>query len=72
MNQYTSSPFKPLLDEGIAVGKMLNYVLVFDVIDLDDVMLELDKEIMIKRQPQHRYYMGDVGLVQGLFAPQGE
>ena len=53
MNQYTSSPIKPLLDEGIAGGKMLNNVLVFHVIDLDDVVLEVHEEIIIQRQPQH-------------------
>ncbi len=69
MNQYTFSAMQPLLDEGVAGGKMLNDVLVFDVIDLDDVMLEMGKEMVIERQSQDGYYMSDVGLGQGIFAP---
>ena len=72
MNQYACSAMQPLLDEGVAGGKMLNDVLVFDVIDLDDVMLEMGKEMVIERQSQDGYYMSDVGLGQGIFAPQGE
>lgn len=69
MKQYTSSAVKPLLDESIAGGKMFNNILVFQVIELDDEVLEIDEEIIIKRQPQHGYYMCDIGLAQGLFAP---
>lgn len=68
MNQYASSLIKPLLDEGIAGGKMLNDIFVIDVIDFDDVVLVINKEIAIERQSQHRYYMCNVGLVQGLFS----
>ena len=64
MNHHTSSAAKPLLDEGIAGGNMLNNVLVFHVIDLDDVVLEIHEEIPIQRQPQHGYYMCDVGIFQ--------
>lgn len=53
MNQYTSSGVKALLDEGIAGGEMLNDVLVFHVVDLDDVVVEIHEEMIIERQPQH-------------------
>lgn len=69
MNQYTSSTVKPLLDEGIAGGKMFDGVLVFQVIELNDVVFEIDEEMTIKRQPQHRYYVCDIGLVQSFLAP---
>lgn len=49
MKQYTSSAVKPLLDESIAGGKMFNNILVFQVIELDDEVLEIDEEIIIKR-----------------------
>lgn len=52
MNQHTCSPIKPLLDESVACRKMLNDVLVFHVIKLDDVVLEIEEELFIKRQPQ--------------------
>lgn len=52
MNQYTSSPVKPVLDESIAGREMLEDVLVVHVIELDDVVLEIDEEMGIQRQPQ--------------------
>ena len=68
MNQYTSPPVEPLLNEGIACGKMLNDIFVLHVIDFDNVVQVINEEIAIKRQSQHRYYMCDVGLDQGLFS----
>ena len=52
MNQHACSPIEPLLDESVAGGKMLNDVLVFHVINLDDVVLEVEEELFIERQPQ--------------------
>lgn len=52
MNQHACSPIKPLLDESVACREMLNDVLVFHVIKLDDVVLEIEEELFIKRQPQ--------------------
>lgn len=52
MNQHTCSPIKPFLDESVACRKMLNDVVVFHVIKLDDVVLEIEEELFIKRQPQ--------------------
>ena len=72
MDQYTSSSIKSLLDEGVAGGKMRNDVLVIDVINLDDVVLIIEEEMIVERQPQGGKYMRDVRLDQGLFAPQGE
>ena len=72
MDQYTSSSIKSLLDEGVAGGKILNDILVIDVIDLDDIVLEIEEEMIVERQPQGGKYMRDVRLDQGLFAPQGE
>ena len=70
MNQYPSSLVEPLSDEDIARGEMLDYILVVHVIDLDDVMLDVGKELfLVKREPQHGYYVSDIGLAEGLFAP---
>ena len=70
MNQYPSSPVKSFSNEDIAGREMLDYILVVHVIDIDDEMLELDKELfLIKRQPHHGYYMCDIGLEKSLFAP---
>ena len=69
MNQYASSSIKSLLNEGVTGGEMLKDVLVLHVINLDDVMRKIDKEMFVKRQSQGRKYMCDVGLCQGVFAP---
>lgn len=69
MNQDASSSVKSLLNEGITGGKMHKDVLIFHVMDLNDAVLEIDKEIVVKRQSQGRKYMCDVGLSQGVFAP---
>lgn len=76
MNQHTSSSssssspllVKPLLNESIAGGEMLNDVFVSHVIDLDDVVLELHEESIVEWQPQDGDYVCDVGLGQGVFA----
>ena len=73
MNQYPSSPFKPFSNKDIAGREMLNYILVVHVIDIDNEMLEVGKELFLtEREPQHGYYMCDIGLAEGVFAPQGE
>ena len=73
MNQYPSSPVKPFSNKDIAGREMLDYVLVIHVIDIDNEMLEVGKELfLIERESQHGYYMGDIGLAEGVFAPQGE
>ena len=69
MNQDASSSIKSLLNEGITGRKMLNDVLIFHVINLDDLVLQIHKEIIVKRQSHGRKYMGDVGLCQGIFTP---
>ena len=69
MNQDAFSPVQSALDECIAGRKVLDDVLVVHIVNLDDVVLEIDKQMLIKRQPQGRHHMGDVGLGQGVFAP---
>ena len=69
MNQYASSSIQSLLNKGITGREMLNDVLIFHVIKLDDVVLKIDKEMIVERQSQGRKYMRDVGLCQGVFAP---
>lgn len=52
MNQDASAAIKPFLDKGVAGGEMLDDVVVFHVIDLDDVVLEIEEEMVIERQSQ--------------------
>ena len=72
MNQHPPSSVKAPLDEGIAGGKILNDVLVFHIIDLDDVVGEVDEELVIEGQSQDGEHVCDVGFGQGIFAPEGE
>ena len=48
MNKYASSSIESLLNEGITCGKMPEDVLIFHVIDLDDMVLKIHKEIIVK------------------------
>lgn len=52
MNQDASTAIKPFLDKGVAGGEMLDDVVVIHVIDLDDVVVEMEEEMVIERQPQ--------------------
>lgn len=52
MNQDASTAIEPFLDKGVAGGEMLDDVVVFHVIDLDDVVLVIEEEVVIERQAQ--------------------
>lgn len=52
MNQDASTGIEPVLDKGVAGGEMLDDVVVIHVIDLDDVVVEIEEEMVIERQPQ--------------------
>lgn len=47
MNQDPTSPIQPLLDEGIGSSKMLEQILVVDVIHLDDQVLVLGEKSVV-------------------------
>ena len=49
MNQYASPAVQTLLNEGIASGKILDDIVVFHVIDGDDLVAEIHKEMLIER-----------------------
>ena len=72
MNQHTSSSIKSILDKRIGGGKVLQQILVVDVIYLDDKVLMLGEECFIQREPQHGDDMGDVGLFESLLAAERE
>lgn len=52
MNKHTPTSVKTLLYEDIGGGEMLEHVLIIHVIHLDYVMLEVDEQVVIKRQSQ--------------------
>lgn len=70
MDQHASSPIKTVLNEGVGGGKMLQQILVVDVIYLDDKVLIFGKESFIQRETQHREDMGDVCLFESLLAAE--
>lgn len=63
MDEDPTSAFQPFLDEGITGGKMLDDVRIFDVVYIDDMMLEALEQSLIKRQGQDGEHVRDfVGL----------
>lgn len=70
MDQHASSAIKTVLNEGVGGGKMLQQILVVDVIYLDDQVLIFGKESFIQRETQHREDMGDVCLLESLLAAE--
>lgn len=69
MNKDASTTIETLLYECIASREVLEDVLIFNVIDLHYIMLEVYEKIVVKRQPQGRHHMGDVGISQSFFPP---
>ena len=51
MNQDSSPPRQSISDEEIRSGKVLQDVLVVDVVHLDDQMLVGLEEVLIQREP---------------------
>ena len=72
MNQYAAPTVQALLNKGIAGGEMLDDVVVSHVINGDDLVAEIRKEMGIERQAQGGEYMRDVRVSQGFFARKGD
>ena len=72
MHEDSTASIKPLLNEFVARCKMLNDVLVLDVIQLDHVMLVILEQILVQRQTQDGEYVRDVGSAERLFPAKGE
>lgn len=64
MYQYSATTIEPLLDEFVGGWKVLQQILVFDVVNLYyHVLLEGAEKLPIQRQAQHRQDMCDVRLL---------
>jgi hypothetical protein len=72
MDEHSAPGIQALLDEGIARGKVLHDVLVIDIVELDDKM-PVGRKQLLQEGPSHRRdHVGDVGLLQGSMAAQGD
>lgn len=72
MHKHGATSIEGLLDEAVGGRKVLEQVLVVDVVDLDDHVLEGAEEGVVERHAQDGQDVGDVGLLQGISAAQGE
>ncbi|KAL8930162.1 MAG: hypothetical protein Q9208_000779 [Pyrenodesmia sp. 3 TL-2023] len=60
MNEDPTSAFQPFPDEGIAGREMLDDVRIFNVVYIDDMMLEALEQSLIKRQGQDGEHVRDI------------
>lgn len=72
MHKYSTSTLESLPDELVRCWKMLEQVLILDIIHLNDHVFETLEQLLFKRQPQHRQYVGYARLLQLIFAAQCE
>lgn len=63
MNKNAASTRQTILDEGIASREMFEDVVIFHVIHLDEMMLEIGKQILAQGQSQRGHDMSDIGLL---------
>lgn len=75
MHQYSSSGIQSFLNESIGRRKMLDDVLIGQVVYLDDKTLEmiliLMGDVLGKRTAIDRDQVGDVSLVESIFSLEG-
>ena len=64
MHKDSSARSKPILNEFVGSGKMLEKVLVFDVVDFNNVMLKAFEQCLLERQTKHGEDMRDAGFLQ--------
>ena len=63
MNQDSTATCKALADERIAGGKVLQDILVFDIVQLDHQMLVRLEELLVQGEPQRGDDVSDVGVL---------
>lgn len=68
MHQNSPSLIESLLNESIAGCKMLNDVLIHQVVDLDEEVLELCGQSLRKWRPKDGDNVCDVSLFQSIFS----
>lgn len=72
MHKNAASVLEAILDEVDCLWKVLEQILIVDVILFDDLVREAFKERLIQRQPQDREHMRYPRSLQCVLAAQGE
>jgi hypothetical protein len=72
MDEYGPAVLQRPRDEFVRLRKVLNKILILDVICLYHQMFESFKELLIQRKPQHADHMGDRCFSEGRLRAQGE
>jgi len=72
VHKHTTASVECLLNEFIGLGKVLEQILVFDIVDLYYEVFERTEQGLVQGQAQGRKYMCDSSLFQCIFTAQGE
>jgi len=72
VHKHTTTSVQCLLNEFVGLGKMLQQVFVFDVVNLYHEVFERAKQGLVQGQTQGRNDMCNSSLFQRFFATQGE
>jgi hypothetical protein len=68
VHEHAAAVVDALLDEGVALGKVLQQILVVVVIHLDHQVAVGGVQLQIQGLAQGRHDVGDVGRLQGISA----
>jgi hypothetical protein len=60
MDEYASARIQSILNELVTDGKVLEKVLVIDIVDLDLLVREVLEESLVQRSSQDRQYMSNL------------
>lgn len=72
MHKDAASLLECILDEFDCLWKVLEQILIVDVILFDDLVREAFEERLVQRQPQYREHMRYPRCLQRVLAAQGE
>lgn len=72
MHKHPATAIEAFLDETIGFGKVLEQVLVFDIVDVDYVVLERLEEVLVGGHAQDGQHVRDVSLLESVTPAQGK
>lgn len=72
MNQHPTTRLNPTLNKPIALGEMLEQILIFDIIYLDSLVREAFEETLLDREFEHGKHVSDPRLAQRFLAAERE
>lgn len=66
MYKHPATAIKPLLNETVGCWEVLQQVFVFDVVDVDYMMLVGAEQILVEWHAQHGQDVGDAGVLESV------